>query len=279
MYASDRGYRFSLALSASLVAGVLTGCADKAGSGPTIDTGRIVGGSTKQMTDVEVVPGFLPKPDLLQRGAAGQAGLVYISPNANFASYNKVILDPVTVWAAPDSQLQTVPSAQRQAMANAFYSDLYNALKKVCRMTTTRGPGTLHMRFALVDAKIPNAAVNTVATYAPYASTAYSVGSLAFNKGVGFFAGTATAEGYATDAATGTLIWQGVDKRGGTTTLVANTLDDWRDVRHAFEAWSERLAARMQELGACQGGPGAAATPVSAKKGASSSSKPQRVKR
>jgi hypothetical protein len=55
-------------------------------------------------------------------------------------------------------------------------------------------PGTIRLRFALVNATTPDAAVNTVATYAPYVSTAHSLASLAFNKGVSFFAGTATAE-------------------------------------------------------------------------------------
>jgi hypothetical protein len=108
------------------------------------------------------------------------------------------------------------------------------------------------MRFALVDAKIPNATVNTVATYMPYASTAYSVASLAFNNGMGYFAGTATAEGYATDTTTGTLLWEAVDKRGDTTALAENTLNTWLDVDHAFKAWSGQLASRLQELGACQ---------------------------
>jgi len=70
-------------------------------------------------------------------------------------------------------------------------------------MVTSPSPGTIRMRFALVDAKIPNATVNTVATYTPYASTAYSLASLAFNNGVGYFAGAATAEGYAMDRRTG----------------------------------------------------------------------------
>jgi hypothetical protein len=52
--------------------------------------------------------------------------------------------------------------------------------------------------FALVDAKIPNSTENKVATYTPYVSTANSLASLAFNNGVGYSAGTATAEGYAT---------------------------------------------------------------------------------
>lgn len=219
---------------------------------PLIDPGRIVGGSTKQMREVQPVPGFLPKVSLLRAGGQGEAALVYRSPNANFPSYTKIILDPVTIWTARDSALSRVPQNQRMSLANSFYSYLYNALKTRCEMVKTAGPGTMRLRIALTDATTPNAKVNTVATYAPYVSTAYSVTSFAFNKGIGYFAGTAAAEGYATDAKTGALLWQAVDRRGGTTALIANTLDNWRDVENAFKAWSEKLASRFQELGACR---------------------------
>jgi len=219
---------------------------------PLIDRGRIIGGSTKQMRDVQPVRGFLPKPGLLRPGAAGQAALVYLNPAANFPSYKKILLDAVVIYTTPDSQLNKAPQDQRRAVANKFYSDLYNALKQRCQMVRTASPGTLRLRVALTDATRPNAKVNTVATFAPYLSTAYSVGSLAFNKGVGYFAGTASAEGYAIDATKGTLLWEAVDKRGGTTALVANTLDSWRDVNNAIEAWSAKIASRLYELGACQ---------------------------
>ena len=113
-------------------------------------------------------------------------------------------------------------------------------------------PDTIYFRFALVDTTEPNAVINTVATYAPYASTAYSVASFAFNHGVGYFAGTATGQGFATDAMNGTLLWQAVDKRGGTTSFAANTLDNWRDVRHVFEAWGVLLRERLQQAGVCR---------------------------
>jgi hypothetical protein len=127
---------------------------------------RLFGGATKEITDVQPVGGFLPNPSLLNPGGSGQAALVYRNPTANFASYDKMMLDPVMIWAPPDSQLNTVPPAQRQAVADTFYSDLHNALKKRCQMVAS--PAT------------------------------------------------------------------------------------WLDVDHAFQAWSEQLASRMQELGACQ---------------------------
>ncbi len=218
-----------------------------------IDPGRIVGGSTKQMREgVRPVNGFLPSPRLLRPGASGQAALVYINPAANFSSYSKVMVDPPVVWTSRDSQLNKVPQDQRRAVANTFYWNLYNALKDRCQLVRSPSPGTIRLRIALTDATTPNAAVNTVATFAPYASTAYSAASLAFNKGVGYFSGTASVEGYAVDAVKGTLLWEAVDKRGGTTALAANTLDNWRDVHHAFEAWSGQVAARFHQLGICR---------------------------
>jgi len=239
-------------LALAAVAG-LTACGGAGGTDGMFQTGQLVGGGTKQIAGVQPVAGFLPNPSLLSPGGSGRADLVYRNPTADFAAYNKVILEPVAIWAAPDSQLNSVPLDQRQAAANTFYSDLYKALSKRCEMVNSPSPGTMRMRFALVDAKIPNATVNTVATYTPYASTAYSLASLAFNNGVGYFAGTATAEGYATDATNGSLLWEAVDKRGGTTAVAENTLNTWLDVDHAFQTWSEQLASRMQALGACRG--------------------------
>jgi len=219
----------------------------------TFQPGQIVGGATKQMTgEVRAVSGFLPQPRLLAPGGPGRAALVYLNPNANFPSYRNVLLEAPIVRSGPNSDLSKVPAAQQRAVANAFYSDLYNALKNSCTLVRKPSPNTMRLRFALVDAKIPNATVNTVATYAPYVSTAYSVTSFAFNKGVGYFAGTATVEGFATDAVKGTLLWEAVDKRGGTTTLVANTFDNWRDVRNVFQAWGVQLRTRLQDLGVCR---------------------------
>jgi hypothetical protein len=108
------------------------------------------------------------------------------------------------------------------------------------------------LRVALVDATSANPVVNTIATYTPYASTAYGLASFAFNGGVAYFAGTATGEAYLTDDSNGTIVWQAVDRRGGTSAVVKNTLNKWLDVHHTFQAWSSGLAHRLQSLGFCQ---------------------------
>jgi hypothetical protein len=244
-------------IAVAMLIAALAGCAELGVSNPikqepagTFQAGQVVGGATKQMTvDVRPIGGFLPRPELLQPGGQGRAALVYLNPQ--ISGYRKILLEPVSVLYGPESDLAGVPADQRQALANAFYSDLYNALKGHCQLVRRASSNTMRVKVALVDAKVPNATINTVATYAPYASTAYSVAAFAFNKGVGYFSGTASVEGFATDAVKGTLLWEAVDKRGGTTALVADTLDNWRDIRHAFEAWGVQVRGRLQEMGVC----------------------------
>lgn len=228
----------------------LAACAGDGGK-TQLPVERVVGGGTAQITDVKPVPGFLPQPGLLQPGGRDRAALFYMKPGANFAAYRSVHIAPVEIWAGANSNLKDVPVAQRRALANMFYAELHKSLKPGCTLVAKPAANTLRIRIALADASSADATVNTVANYAPYASTAYTLGSLAFNKGVGFFAGTATVEGFATDGRTGEVLWQAVDKRGGTGALVKNTLDEWLDVRHAFEAWSAQVAQRLRDIGVC----------------------------
>ena len=239
------------------LAAVVAGCSHDEGTGPIqqkpsgLQAGDVIGGATAQIKEVKPVSNFLPHPELLAPGGPGRPALVYFNAQAKIASYHKVFLDPVAIWAAPDSDFAKIPVKDQRALANLFYTDLYNALKGHCTLVKTASPNTLHFKIALVDAKEPNTAINTVATYAPYVSTAYSVSSRLLHHGDGRFAGTATVEGYAVDAVTGELLWEAVDKRGGTTALVSNTLDSTRDIRHAFEAWAVQMRTRLQEVGVC----------------------------
>jgi hypothetical protein len=230
----------------------LAACSQQTDPLANIQPGQVVGGATKQVTNVQPVGGFLPNPALLYAGSAGEPDLVYRNPAVVLSSYAQVQLEPVAVWSGPASTFTNLPGDQRQALADKFYFDLYQALSAHCAMAAMARRGTVQLRFALVDATAPNPVLNTMATYTPYASTAYDAASFLFNKGVGYFAGAATVEGYGTDAVTGTLLWQAVDKRAGTTSMAENTLNNKLDIDHAFVAWSNQLVSRLQQIGVCR---------------------------
>lgn len=207
---------------------------------------------TTQMSNVTPTGGFLPQPALLQPGQSGQPSLVYLSPQVSSGGYNKVILDPVTIWAGENSHLLSLPPEEQQGLAENFHARVYEALEKECQMTTAVGPNTVRIRLALVDAEQSDPGLNTISTYIPQAHVVSTLAAFTFDGGAGIFAGSASAEGYATDAKTGALLWQGVDKRAGQNALGTNTLNSWGDVDNAFVAWSKDFAARLNKLGICK---------------------------
>jgi Protein of unknown function (DUF3313) len=242
--------RRALILLAAAV--TVSACAQDGDSVGPIQLGQIVGGATKQVPDMRATGDSLPEPSLLKPGTADDAALLYVNSSTKFPIYNKVLLAPVKVWPAPGSQLNKVYPEQKRELADTFDHDLFQAISPHCQIVTTPSRGTLQINVALVDVDLPDFLLNTLASYTPYLSTVYSAASFAFNHGVAYFAGSATAETYATDAMDGTLLWEDLDKRAGTTAFVENTFDALLDIHHAFEAWSAKLAARLQRLGACR---------------------------
>jgi len=229
----------------------LAACAQDSGSTGPIQVGQIVGGATKQITDVQPASGSLPKPSLLKRGGGGDPALTYVSPAAKFTAYSKVMIDPVVIRPVPGSPLNKVYPEQQRELVKTLGDDLRRALSQHCQVVSAPSPGTLQISIELIDANVPDFFLNTLASYTPYLSIVYSATSFVFNKGVGYFAGSATMEDYAVDAMDGTLLWEDVDKRAGTTAVVENTFDVMLDIHHALDTWSQMLAARLQRLGAC----------------------------
>ncbi|MDY0884672.1 DUF3313 domain-containing protein [Dongia soli] len=207
---------------------------------------------TTQMSDVKPAGGFLPQPVLLQPGKSGEASLVYLNPQMSSGGYDKVILDPVTIWVGQDSRLNDLPADVQQSLADTFNGHIYEALSNECQMTTEPGPNTIRVRVALTDAVQSDPGLNTISTYIPQAHVVSTLAAFAFNDGAGVFAGSASAEGYATDSKTGVLLWQAVDQRAGQNALGTNTFNSWEDVDNAFVAWSKQFAERLRKLGICQ---------------------------
>ena len=208
---------------------------------------------TKEVTMEQPPPAsaVLPDPALLQRGTTGEVDQVYLNPSANWVSYTKVILDPVTIWTGRGSNMANASPAEQKALADAFYTELHNAVAKRCQMVTEPSPGTMRWHIALVDATSANPFLNTLSTYEPQVHIVDLAAGYAFDHGVALWVGEATAEGYARDATTGTLLWEGADERAGTKAWGRDTFNSWDDVDNAFKAWAEQFAKRLDELGAC----------------------------
>jgi hypothetical protein len=208
--------------------------------------------STQEAKSVEK-SGFLGDYSLLKEGqrstikegAEDQALWVYKNPSADWRKYRKVLLDPVTVWMSQkDSQLKDVSVEDRQRLAALLWSKLDESLRKDYEMTSQAGPDVMHIQVAITEAGSSNAILDTVTSIVPQTRLLSGVKSLA--TGVSAFTGSASAEVKITDSATGAILFEAVDRRGGTKSLSGVT-NSWNDVEEAYRFWAEKFRYR-----ACQ---------------------------
>lgn len=207
------------------LAGLLAGCAE-----------------TSQARSVKE-SGFLGDYSMLSKGKEGEALLVYKNPNANWASYDKVMLDPVTVWMGADTQMKGVSPEDSQHLADLLYVKIKDALQGDYTFVSATGPGVLHLQVAITEADRPNVVIHTISNIVPQMMVMSQLKKLA--TGTQAFAGQASVEGKMTDGATGALLMAAVDKRGGGKGFARAVEGTWADIDHAYDYWAQKLKYRL----------------------------------
>lgn len=213
---------------------LLAGCA---GQNP-------IGEPTVRVDDV-TKSGFLKDYGLLKPGGEDEASLVYWNETADFTAYDKVMVEPVTVWLAPESDLKDVSTEERQQLVNEFHAAMVKKLGEDFEIVDEPGPGTMRVRIALTDADQSEPALDTVSTYIPQVRLLQS--AVTMGSDTAGFVGEASAEGEVRDSETGTLLAAGVDRRAGTKAIGDGSFDSWGDTRRAFEAWAEQFSANLRK--------------------------------
>ncbi len=101
------GRKISGILTASMIAGALllnaAGCARTASSSEPSAIQKAVGSEPAPPP----TSGFLKDYSQLTPGGQGKPSLVYIDSGTSWASYDKILIDPVQFWAAADASIST----------------------------------------------------------------------------------------------------------------------------------------------------------------------------
>jgi hypothetical protein len=195
---------------------------------------------------------------LLQPAAANpgqKAALAYTNPNANFASYSKIIIAPVTYWADSDS---TLPADQQQILCNYFYTVLQKDFSANFTVASDPGPGVAKLTVALNDASAATPVLRTISVVVPQA---HALNLIKYGlTGTYAFVGSATGEAKLTDSVSGQLLAAWADQQFGTAAVRNATVWQWGDADHAMEYWTMTLDQRLVTLGIQHTGTTAAAT-------------------
>lgn len=175
---------------------------------------------------------------LLGKGRKGEeALLVYRKPGTDWRSYDKIILDPVTIWGVENSTLPPAELADYQKLVDNFYLVLKDKLSKIYVINDQPGPGVMRIQAAILNGAQANRALKVAKVIAPYAG--YADVFWTFATGKPAFTGEVSFEYTIKDSRTGELLGEGADRRVGGNQIGRHTLTSWGDVQNILLYWSD----------------------------------------
>src|SRR5262245_51382512 len=184
--------------------------------------------------------GFLDDYSLLRQGGPGEVALVYRNPEAHWTSYDKVLLEPVTLWRSGRKSLDPVPEGDLLRLADDLESAVRRRLGDGFEMVDAPKPGTMRIRLAITEARAADPVVDVLRSRSGGEVTP---GSGPLDPETRRFMEHAKIEGEIRDASTDQLLAAGVDWRrreGGP------PVDTWVEVDRALDFWADRVCARLE---------------------------------
>ena len=203
--------------------------------------------ATRQARSVDVSGFLIEYKQLLKPGGENQYVLLrYVKPNLDIKGYNKILLEPVTLWGDPKLRM-TSNRQDLQTLADSFYAMLKEKLSKKYTMVDEIEPNTLRLQIALTHGEQSLVGLSFISKVVPQARVLNTLWSFASGKPA--FAGGVTGEFKATDAETGELLAAAVDRRiGGQKLFEKNVFSSWGDLQNALDYWGDLLIYRMCQM-------------------------------
>src|SRR5215510_417331 len=141
------------------------------------------------------------------------------------------------------SDTTKIPAADQQTLTNYFYQVLREELGKKFQVVDQAGPGVMKLQVALTDTEGATPGLRTVSVIIPQARTLNTLKYAA--TGTYAFVGGAQAEAKLTDAASGQVLGEWIDRRVGGGSLETAAQWQWGDAENAMKAWATQAAERL----------------------------------
>ena len=182
--------------------------------------------------------GFLDDYSRLGPGPEGGFALVYRNPKADWATYDKVLLEPVTLWRSGRKALDPIPEGDLLRLIADLQTVVRRRLDTTFRMTDEPGPGTLRIRLAITEARETDPILDVLRGHG-HDDVTKGMGPL--HEETRRFLEHAEIEGEIRDGATNELLAAGVDKRRAGAPPIAT----WADLDRGLEQWAKRVFAPL----------------------------------
>jgi Protein of unknown function (DUF3313) len=199
--------------------------------------------STNQARNVKP-SGFLgDTAALLKKGDKSDFLLVYRKKDADWKAYDKILLEPITLWGVESSTLPKDQLADFQKLVDEFYAMLKAKLSKDYALIDAPAAGAMRIQIAIIDGERANAPLKVAKTIAPYAGYADTIWTFATGKPA--FAGEVSLEYMVRDSQSQELLAAGADRRVGGNQWGKSTLSNWGDVQNSLIYWSDEAVYRL----------------------------------
>ena len=172
------------------------------------------------------------------------AALIWVDPKVIELrpTLKGIILDHVVLYRQPQHLGGGNSNEAAQELLNYFYNRLYVDLSKRYELVDKPGPDTVRLQIAVTDYEQSWVALDMISTVIPQLRAVSALQMLATEKPA--FVGAAQIEVKLSDAQTGKIVAAAVDRRVGGKTLTKG-VNNWADVKNAFDYWSELTVHRL----------------------------------
>lgn len=190
--------------------------------------------------------GFMGSSDVynqLQPGPEGGAKHRWLKPGADFAKYNKFMVDSVVFFFANNSDYKGIDPQEMKDLSDEFNKNIVAAFKDKYPIVAEPGPDVARIRIAVTNIKPSNPGVSTVTSILPV-----GLGVSLMKKGAsgGWSGGGETGvEMMILDSDTNQVIAMAADQQSA---AFSDRFSKWDSAAQAFKLWSERIVLFMDNI-------------------------------
>lgn len=178
----------------------------------------------------------------LQPGPEGGVKMRWMKPGHDFTKYNKVMLDNVVFYFAPDSEDKGIDPEVMKSLSDAFHLELVNALKDKYPIVSEPGPDVAHIKFALTGIRQSRPVISGVSSIIPVGLAASVTKKGVSDSWIG--SGATGMEVLVFDSMSNEVIGAGQDEQiAGFTERFSR----YGSAKIAFKFWAGRMRAIIDE--------------------------------
>jgi hypothetical protein len=178
----------------------------------------------------------------LKPGPEGGVKMRWGKPGVDFAKYDKVMLDTVVFYFAPDSEDKGVDPELMKELSDAFHQDLVDALKDRYPIVAEAGPDVVRIKIALTGLRQSRPVLSGISSVIPVGLAISAAKKGAAGSWTG--SGATDAEFMLIDTASNEVIGVALDEQ---TAGFTERFSSYGSARDAFKFWAGRVRTFLDQ--------------------------------